>query len=48
MKRFNILATLLIMCSAATVYAQQAPMYSQYMFNMMNINPAYAGICPVT
>ena len=44
MKRFNILATLLIMCSAATVYAQQAPMYSQYMFNMMNINPAYAGI----
>jgi hypothetical protein len=23
--------------------AQQHPMYSQYMFNMMNINPAYAG-----
>ncbi|TDO23586.1 PorP/SprF family type IX secretion system membrane protein [Sediminibacterium goheungense] len=23
--------------------AQQQPMYSQYMFNMMNINPAYAG-----
>ncbi len=23
--------------------AQQAPMYSQYMFNMLNINPAYAG-----
>lgn len=23
--------------------AQQRPMYSQYMFNMMNINPAYAG-----
>ena len=23
--------------------AQQTPMYSQYMFNMMNINPAYTG-----
>ena len=23
--------------------AQQTPLYSQYMFNMMNINPAYAG-----
>lgn len=23
--------------------AQQRPMYSQYMFNMLNINPAYAG-----
>ena len=26
-----------------SVYAQQQPMYSQYMFNMLNINPAYAG-----
>ena len=25
------------------VQAQQEPMYSQYMFNMMNVNPAYAG-----
>lgn len=25
------------------VQAQQIPMYSQYMFNMLNINPAYAG-----
>ncbi|HOR41441.1 MAG TPA: type IX secretion system membrane protein PorP/SprF [Paludibacteraceae bacterium] len=24
-------------------FAQQAPMYSQYMFNMLNVNPAYAG-----
>lgn len=24
-------------------YAQQLPRYSQYMFNMMNINPAYTG-----
>ncbi len=26
-----------------SAYAQQQPMYSQYMFNMLNINPAYAG-----
>jgi type IX secretion system PorP/SprF family membrane protein len=25
------------------VFAQQIPRYSQYMFNMLNINPAYAG-----
>jgi type IX secretion system PorP/SprF family membrane protein len=28
---------------SAKTDAQQAPMYAQYMFNMMNINPAYAG-----
>ena len=26
-----------------TLKAQQEPMYSQYMFNMLNMNPAYAG-----
>ena len=26
-----------------TLKAQQVPMYSQYMFNMINLNPAYAG-----
>jgi type IX secretion system PorP/SprF family membrane protein len=26
-----------------SVYGQQGPLYSQYMFNMLNINPAYAG-----
>ena len=31
-----------ILLSAASM-AQQQPMYSQYMFNMLNINPAYAG-----
>jgi type IX secretion system PorP/SprF family membrane protein len=25
------------------IFGQQKPMYSQYMFNMLNINPAYAG-----
>lgn len=28
--------------------AQQHPMYTQYMFNMMNINPAYAGATGVS
>jgi type IX secretion system PorP/SprF family membrane protein len=29
--------------SVTTLYAQREAMYSQYMFNMLNINPAYAG-----
>lgn len=33
----------LILTASVSVKAQQHPMYSQYMFNMMNINPAYAG-----
>ena len=34
-----------IMCSLTMLgaHAQQDPLYSQYMFNMMGINPAYAG-----
>jgi len=36
------LATVLVF-GVNTVKAQQHPMYSQYMFNMMNVNPAYAG-----
>lgn len=41
-----ILASLLfplLVCFGGTVQAQQLPKYSQYMFNMLNINPAYAG-----
>jgi len=37
---------ILIICSVLTcskLNAQQEPMYSQYMFNMIQINPAYAG-----
>ena len=26
-----------------SVYSQQDPLYSQYMFNQFTINPAYAG-----
>ena len=34
----------LIASSTARVEAQQDPMYSQYMFNGLSVNPAYAGI----
>lgn len=35
--------TLFILALAGGVQAQQDPLYSQYMFNMLGINPAYAG-----
>jgi type IX secretion system PorP/SprF family membrane protein len=34
---------ILVLTVSVTSHAQQHPMYSQYMFNMLNINPAYAG-----
>ena len=40
----NILLFALILATCGTtVNAQQDPIYSQYMFNMLTINPAYAG-----
>ncbi len=40
-KRF---ATIIVfLCLTARVFAQQDPMYSQYVFNNLLINPAYAG-----
>jgi type IX secretion system PorP/SprF family membrane protein len=41
LKRFTILFLFLVL--AARVFAQQDPMYSQYVFNGLLINPAYAG-----
>lgn len=38
----------MVLLLAINSNAQQQPMYSQYMFNMMNINPAYAGSRGVT
>ena len=36
--------TVLLWCVALIeVHAQQEPQYTQYMFNMMSVNPAYAG-----
>lgn len=39
----RILLITLIAVSSEMVIAQQEAMYSQYMFNMMAVNPAYAG-----
>jgi len=40
----NILLLLLIVISGVTVFAQQDPLYSQYMLNPFIINPAYSGM----
>jgi len=39
----RLLSALALMFFCMSAYGQQEPMYSQYMFNMLNINPAYAG-----
>lgn len=40
----NIVAlTVVILSTITTVYGQQDPMYSMYMFNGLAVNPAYAG-----
>ncbi len=39
--RFILLS---FICLPLTINAQQDPLYSQYMFNMLAINPAYTGI----
>lgn len=43
MKKFYILVTLGFLLISASSKAQQDPIYAQYMFNMLAINPAYAG-----
>ncbi len=44
MKIIKIAIVFIGVALAGSAIAQQTPMYSQYMFNMMNINPAYTGI----
>lgn len=43
-----LLIIILIACAGQSAMAQQEAMYSQYMFNMLAINPAYAGSRNVT
>ncbi|MEL0644788.1 MULTISPECIES: type IX secretion system membrane protein PorP/SprF [unclassified Olleya] len=44
MKKINIFSIALVfICSSAQLLAQQLPQFSQYMFNTISINPAYAG-----
>ncbi|MEO8147630.1 MAG: type IX secretion system membrane protein PorP/SprF [Bacteroidia bacterium] len=45
MKRPILLLLLLMLCGSIAM-AQQNPLYSQYMFNALVINPAYAGTQP--
>lgn len=37
------LLTILLILSTGTLYAQQDPLFSQYMFNKLAVNPGYAG-----
>lgn len=48
MKKYITFVLLLISASASKLHAQQEAMYSQYMFNTLAINPAYAGSRNVT
>ena len=41
MKRFIV--TIIGLMMATTIYAQQDPMYTHYMYNTLSVNPAYAG-----
>lgn len=43
MRKIRWVMLVAVLALSATARAQQQPMYSQYMFNMLNINPAYAG-----
>ncbi len=43
MKRAAIILGLLSLLSVSSLYSQQDPQYTQYMYNMHIVNPAYAG-----
>jgi len=43
MKRIILVMALLLSCFAVEMRAQQDPQYTQYMYNMNIVNPAYAG-----
>ncbi len=41
--KIQIILSILIGCCAFQIQAQQDPLFTQYMFNTLSINPAYAG-----
>ncbi len=43
MKKIKTLVGIMIMLSLSSVYGQQDPQYTQYMYNQNVLNPAYAG-----
>jgi len=48
MKNIKLLLGILALISTSTIFGQQDPQYTQYMYNMEVINPAYAGSKGVT
>ena len=43
MKQFNLFLALSALLLSLNIYGQQDPQYTQYMYNMNVLNPAYAG-----
>lgn len=43
MKKIKFITSILILISAISIFAQQDAQYTQYMYNMNVLNPAYAG-----
>jgi len=43
MKKFNKLIIAVLLCLGASASAQQLPQFTQYMYNTISVNPAYAG-----
>ncbi|UMB52881.1 type IX secretion system membrane protein PorP/SprF [Lutibacter sp. A64] len=48
MKKFRLILGVFALMSLTTVFGQQDPQYTQYMYNMNILNPAYAGSKGVT
>lgn len=48
MKKFRLILGVLALLSITAVFGQQDPQYTQYMYNMNVLNPAYAGSRGVT
>jgi len=43
MSKFKIILAVVLLLSAFKAFSQQDPQYTQYMYNMNVVNPAYAG-----
>ncbi|WP_304529088.1 MULTISPECIES: type IX secretion system membrane protein PorP/SprF [unclassified Flavobacterium] len=43
MKKLNLFITVMLCCYSSVMFGQQDAQYTQYMYNTININPAYAG-----
>ena len=43
MKRLNLFIVVILCCYSSVMLGQQDAQYTQYMYNTININPAYAG-----